>query len=89
MNVRTYHVANTASRLASPPCEQSLDVQSYALAALTATGGIIGFARTGSVPSVVAGLAVGVLCMYRPFASCVLRPASCVSTTTTTQHPLT
>ncbi|KAL1891606.1 hypothetical protein Sste5346_007521 [Sporothrix stenoceras] len=39
----------------------SLDVQSYVLAALTATGGIIGFARTGSVPSVVAGVAVGVL----------------------------
>ncbi|CAK7202527.1 hypothetical protein SEUCBS139899_005251 [Sporothrix eucalyptigena] len=37
------------------------DVGSYILAALTATGGIIGFARTGSVPSVVAGLAVGVL----------------------------
>ncbi len=42
---------------------QSLDVQSYALAALTAAGGVIGFARTGSVPSVVAGLAVGTLCM--------------------------
>ncbi|KJR82572.1 transmembrane 14C domain protein [Sporothrix schenckii 1099-18] len=41
--------------------EQSLDVQSYVLAALTATGGVIGFARTGSVPSVVAGVAVGVL----------------------------
>ncbi|KIH90384.1 hypothetical protein SPBR_00316 [Sporothrix brasiliensis 5110] len=41
--------------------ETSLDVQSYVLAALTATGGVIGFARTGSVPSVVAGVAVGVL----------------------------
>ncbi|CAK7245095.1 MAG: hypothetical protein STHCBS139747_006662 [Sporothrix thermara] len=39
----------------------SLDVQSYILAALTATGGVIGFARTGSVPSIAAGLAVGVL----------------------------
>ncbi|EPE04747.1 hypothetical protein F503_06296 [Ophiostoma piceae UAMH 11346] len=39
----------------------SLDAQSYILAALTATGGIIGYARTGSVPSVAAGLAVGLL----------------------------
>lgn len=39
----------------------SLDTQSFILAALTATGGIIGYARTGSVPSVAAGLAVGLL----------------------------
>ncbi|CAI4216443.1 unnamed protein product [Parascedosporium putredinis] len=38
-----------------------LDTTSFILAALTASGGIIGFARTGSVPSVAAGCAVGLL----------------------------
>ncbi|PKS06595.1 hypothetical protein jhhlp_007343 [Lomentospora prolificans] len=38
-----------------------LDSTSYILAALTASGGIVGFARTGSVPSVVAGCTVGLL----------------------------
>ncbi|KAL1844822.1 hypothetical protein VTK73DRAFT_1730 [Phialemonium thermophilum] len=38
-----------------------LETQSYILAALTASGGIIGFARTGSIPSVVAGCSVGIL----------------------------
>ncbi|RKP11260.1 transmembrane proteins 14C-domain-containing protein [Piptocephalis cylindrospora] len=33
----------------------------YSLAALCATGGIVGFARTGSKPSLVAGLGLGLL----------------------------
>lgn len=41
---------------------QSLDTSSYVLAALTASGGIAGYARTGSVPSIVAGCTVGLLC---------------------------
>ncbi|OAA32819.1 UPF0136 domain protein [Moelleriella libera RCEF 2490] len=39
----------------------SLDTSSYVLAALTASGGIVGYARTRSVPSIIAGTAVGVL----------------------------
>ncbi|KAK3693881.1 transmembrane proteins 14C-domain-containing protein [Podospora appendiculata] len=38
-----------------------LELPSYILGALTATGGIIGFAKTGSVPSIVAGVGVGIL----------------------------
>ncbi|KAK4147620.1 transmembrane proteins 14C-domain-containing protein [Dichotomopilus funicola] len=38
-----------------------LELPSYVLAALTAAGGAIGYARTGSTPSLVAGTAVGLL----------------------------
>ncbi|OAQ72161.1 hypothetical protein VFPPC_12715 [Pochonia chlamydosporia 170] len=38
-----------------------LETASYALAALTAGGGIMGYVRTRSLPSVIAGTAVGVL----------------------------
>ncbi|KAK4136405.1 TMEM14-domain-containing protein [Trichocladium antarcticum] len=38
-----------------------LEIPSYVLAALTATGGAIGYARTKSIPSIVAGTAVGLL----------------------------
>ncbi|KAI9493822.1 transmembrane proteins 14C-domain-containing protein [Zychaea mexicana] len=37
---------------------------SYTMAALAATGGIAGFARTRSVPSLAAGLAVGSMYGY-------------------------
>lgn len=46
-----------------------LDTASYILAALTASGGIAGYARTGSVPSAVAGCTVGLLCEYHPAPS--------------------
>ncbi|KAK3208422.1 hypothetical protein GRF29_77g687652, partial [Pseudopithomyces chartarum] len=39
----------------------SLDNIGLILGALTAGGGITGFARTGSIPSVVAGVTVGTL----------------------------
>ncbi|KAH7034942.1 transmembrane protein 14C [Microdochium trichocladiopsis] len=39
----------------------SLDNIAYILGGLTATGGTIGFLRTRSVPSIVAGLTVGLL----------------------------
>jgi hypothetical protein len=42
---------------------QDLPTTSYVLATLTASGGVIGFARTGSIPSVAAGCTVGLLCM--------------------------
>ncbi|KAK0657191.1 transmembrane proteins 14C-domain-containing protein [Cercophora newfieldiana] len=38
-----------------------LELPAYILAALTATGGIIGFAKTGSKPSIIAGVSVGAL----------------------------
>ncbi|KAK3900035.1 transmembrane proteins 14C-domain-containing protein [Staphylotrichum tortipilum] len=40
---------------------QGLELPSYVLAALTAAGGAIGYARTKSRPSVIAGTAVGLL----------------------------
>ncbi|KAF6838456.1 upf0136 domain protein [Colletotrichum musicola] len=40
---------------------KDLQIPSYALAVLTAGGGIAGYARTRSVPSIVAGCAVGIL----------------------------
>lgn len=40
----------------------NLDTISYILATLTAGGGIMGYARTKSLPSIIAGSAVGILC---------------------------
>jgi uncharacterized membrane protein (UPF0136 family) len=40
---------------------QSLDQIAFFLGALTAGGGITGFVRTGSVPSIAAGVTVGAL----------------------------
>jgi len=40
---------------------QSLDVTSFILAALTAGGGIMGYAKTRSLPSIIAGCSVGAL----------------------------
>ncbi|CEJ95108.1 Putative UPF0136 domain protein [[Torrubiella] hemipterigena] len=39
----------------------NLDTISYVLATLTAGGGIMGYARTKSLPSIIAGSAVGIL----------------------------
>ncbi|KJK78865.1 hypothetical protein H634G_05679 [Metarhizium anisopliae BRIP 53293] len=41
--------------------QPQLETSSYALAALTAGGGIMGYVRTRSMPSIIAGTAVGVL----------------------------
>ncbi|KAF7555628.1 hypothetical protein G7046_g6498 [Stylonectria norvegica] len=38
-----------------------LELPSYILGALTAGGGIMGYAKSGSVPSIVAGCTVGIL----------------------------
>ncbi|KAA8634344.1 hypothetical protein SMACR_04865 [Sordaria macrospora] len=38
-----------------------LEVPAYVLSALTVTGGIAGYARTKSKPSIIAGCAVGLL----------------------------
>ncbi|KAH8179982.1 transmembrane proteins 14C domain-containing protein [Sarocladium implicatum] len=39
----------------------SLSTLSFVIAALTAGGGIMGFAKTGSIPSITAGCTVGLL----------------------------
>ncbi|KAI2618891.1 TMEM14-domain-containing protein [Hypoxylon sp. NC1633] len=39
----------------------SLEIIAYVLGALTAGGGTMGFVRTGSIPSIAAGLTVGLL----------------------------
>ncbi|EIM91569.1 uncharacterized protein STEHIDRAFT_128410 [Stereum hirsutum FP-91666 SS1] len=39
----------------------AVETPAFVLAALTAGGGITGYARTGSVPSIVAGVLVGTL----------------------------
>ncbi|GJC92059.1 transmembrane protein 14C [Colletotrichum higginsianum IMI 349063] len=38
-----------------------LSIPSFVLGALTAGGGIAGYARTGSLPSIIAGVSVGLL----------------------------
>ncbi|KAF2498679.1 hypothetical protein BU16DRAFT_524765, partial [Lophium mytilinum] len=39
----------------------TLDALAFVLGALTAGGGITGYARTGSLPSIIAGVTVGAL----------------------------
>ncbi|KAL8646000.1 MAG: hypothetical protein Q9210_006389, partial [Variospora velana] len=43
-------------------------IQAFLLAALTAGGGITGFARTGSIPSIAAGVTVGALVITTPLS---------------------
>jgi uncharacterized membrane protein (UPF0136 family) len=49
-----------------PECQatspEALSTISYVIAAMTAGGGIMGYAKTRSVPSIVAGCTVGFLC---------------------------
>jgi hypothetical protein len=45
---------------------QGLELPAFILAALTASGGIVGYARTRSKPSIIAGVSVGLLCEFRP-----------------------
>lgn len=40
---------------------KSLEIPAYIIGALTAGGGTFGYLKTGSVPSIVAGLTVGTL----------------------------
>lgn len=40
---------------------QASETPAFILGALTSVGGIIGYVRTGSVPSIAAGLTVGAL----------------------------
>lgn len=51
------------------PLLQSLDSIAYILGALTAGGGITGYVRTRSVPSIVAGVTVGTLVRLPPLRS--------------------
>ncbi|KAL8686825.1 MAG: hypothetical protein Q9218_006841 [Villophora microphyllina] len=46
---------------ALPHLQDQPSTQAFLLAALTAGGGITGYARTGSVPSIAAGVTVGLL----------------------------
>jgi uncharacterized membrane protein (UPF0136 family) len=48
---------------------QSLDQIAFALGAITAGGGITGFVRTGSIPSIVAGVTIGALVRFSPSSS--------------------
>jgi uncharacterized membrane protein (UPF0136 family) len=54
------HPATDAHALAKITMS-GLDTTSYVMAVLTAGGGIAGFARTGSLPSLIAGCSVGLL----------------------------
>lgn len=52
---------------------QSLDYTSFVLAALTAGGGIMGYAKTRSLPSIIAGCSVGALCTIPTPRETILR----------------
>jgi Transmembrane proteins 14C len=45
---------------------QGSETPAYILSALVSVGGIIGYARTGSIPSITAGLTVGALVSIHP-----------------------
>ncbi|GMG32306.1 unnamed protein product [Aspergillus oryzae] len=54
-----------ATKLTQEPQKQTLEINSaLSLSILTSLGGVIGYARTGSVPSIAAGLSVGALYLY-------------------------
>ena len=52
-----------------PPKKDTPSTQAFLLALLTAGGGLTGYIRTGSVPSVAAGMTVGVLVRSSPYSS--------------------
>ena len=54
---------------------QGLELPAYVLGALTASGGVLGYARTRSVPSIVAGVTVGLLCKSATMRPATLDPA--------------
>jgi uncharacterized membrane protein (UPF0136 family) len=49
---------------------QALDNTSFVLAALTAGGGIMGYVKTRSLPSIIAGCSVGALCTIPETSDC-------------------
>jgi uncharacterized membrane protein (UPF0136 family) len=53
--------SNSQTIPSANPSLQSLSLTGYILATLTAGGGITGYVRTGSIPSVAAGCTVGAL----------------------------
>ncbi|KAG6012692.1 hypothetical protein E4U43_007692 [Claviceps pusilla] len=55
------HWLIVVEKISHIPATPQLEISSYALAALTAGGGIMGYVKSRSVPSVIAGTAVGVL----------------------------
>jgi uncharacterized membrane protein (UPF0136 family) len=57
----------TFSRPKSQLTDQGIETPAYILGALTAGGGTFGYIKTGSVPSIAAGLTVGAL--VRSFTS--------------------
>lgn len=56
------HSRSVVLTSSSKASNQSLDYTSFFLAALTAGGGIMGYAKTRSLPSIIAGCSVGALC---------------------------
>jgi hypothetical protein len=67
--------------------QQSLDTSALILGALTAGGGITGYARTGSVPSIAAGVTVGSLVCHQ-FHRSPSDPSSLSQTTPPTNFQL-
>jgi hypothetical protein len=51
----------TLQLLLTPPTSQASEVPALILGALTSIGGVTGYVRTGSIPSIAAGLTVGAL----------------------------
>lgn len=73
-NTIVYHTMVHETLLSSPstkaPCltthQDDPSTQAFLLACLTAGGGITGYARTGSIPSIAAGVTVGALVQSSP-----------------------
>lgn len=58
------HKSNKPAREQSTPTTTLTTNSALALSLLTSLGGIIGYTRTGSIPSIGAGIAVGALYLY-------------------------
>ena len=71
----------TLNNTTNPQAQADPSQTAFLLALLTAGGGLTGYIRTGSVPSVAAGMTVGAL-VYPPFLPNLPQPLPSLSPTT-------
>lgn len=58
------HVLPKPPTVLTPPSQAATELPAFILGLLTSIGGITGYVRTGSVPSIAAGLTVGALVRF-------------------------